>query len=93
MTLAAVFLWLLAVYLISGLAIALPFVFHGVNKIDPHAVRGSWGFRLMIIPGTMALWPLLLRRWYGHFHAPPTERNAHRRAAQIQPAEPESRAQ
>ena len=68
-------------YLLCGLAFGIPFVLVGVAKIDPHAAHGSWGFRLLIIPGTMFLWPLLARRWLGG-HQPPEERNAHRCAAQ-----------
>jgi hypothetical protein len=78
---AVVFLIALGIYLLCGLAFALPFVFFGVKKIDPHATHGSWGFRLLIIPGTMALWPLLLRRWMSGVHEPPEECNAHRNAA------------
>jgi hypothetical protein len=60
---AAAFLILLGVYLACGLAVAIPFAFVGVGRIDPHAARGSRGFRLLIIPGSMAFWPLLLKRW------------------------------
>ena len=78
---AAVFLILLGVYLAGGLMFAIPFALFGVRKIDPHAARGSWGFRLLIIPGTMAFWPLLLRRWMRGVHEPPEQCDAHRRAA------------
>jgi len=71
---------LLAVYLACGLVFAIPFVLMGAKRIDPHAVHGSWGFRLLIIPGAMALWPLLLRRWASGRTSPPEECNAHRRA-------------
>ena len=81
----AVLLTLLGVYLVCGLVFALPFALFGVGKIDPHAAHGSWGFRLLIIPGTMALWPLLLKRWVGGTKEPPEECNAHRRAARINP--------
>lgn len=77
---AAIFLILLGIYLACGFVFAVPFVLFGVKKIDPHAAHGSWGFRLLIIPGTMALWPLLLRRWLKGIHEPPEECNAHRRA-------------
>ena len=40
---ATAFLLLLAGYLACGLLVAIPFVLLGVNKIDPHAARGSWG--------------------------------------------------
>jgi hypothetical protein len=80
---AAVFLIALGIYLACGLVFAVPFVLAGVKRIDPHAAHGSWGFRVLIFPGTIALWPLLLRRWMSGVHEPPEECNAHRRAAKI----------
>jgi len=77
----AVLLILLGIYLGCGLVFAIPFVLIGVKEIDPHAAHGSWGFRLVVIPGTMAFWPLLLRRWATGVKEPPEERNAHRWAA------------
>jgi hypothetical protein len=61
----------------------------GVKKIDPHAAHASWGFRLLIIPGTMAFWPLLLRRWVTGVKEPPEECNAHRRLAHEGGSRPE----
>ena len=78
---AAIFLIALGVYLACGFVFAIPFVLKGAKRIDPHAAQGSWGFRLLIFPGAMAFWPLLLRRWEGGVTKPPTENNAHRRAA------------
>ena len=78
---AAAFLILLGIYLLCGLFFAIPFAFFGVGKIDPHAAHGSWGFRLLIIPGATLLWPILLRRWTSGASIPPEECNAHRRAA------------
>lgn len=75
------FLILLGIYLVCGFVFAVPFVLVGVKKIDPHAAHGSWGFRLLIIPGAMAFWPLLLRRWLKGILQPPEEYNAHRLAA------------
>jgi hypothetical protein len=70
-----------AIYLLCGLVFAIPFVLLGVARIDPHAAHGSWGFRVLIIPGTMFLWPLLARRWLKGIHEPPEENNPHRSAA------------
>ncbi len=80
---AAVMLIALAVYLACGLAFAIPFALTGVKRIDPHAAHGSWGFRLLLIPGTMAFWPLLLKRWRSGGVSPPEEYNAHRRLAPL----------
>lgn len=82
---AAVFLIVIGIYLACGLVFAIPFALVGVKKIDPHAAHGSWGFRLLIIPGTMAFWPLLLKRWAGGAHEPPEEYSAHRKAAESKP--------
>lgn len=78
---ATIFLILLGSYLACGLAFAIPFALAGVKRIDPHARHGSGGFRLLIIPGTMALWPLLLKRRMSGTTEPPEEANAHRRLA------------
>lgn len=77
---AALFLALVSAYLACGLIFAVPFALVGVRRIDPHAAHSSWGFRLLIIPGTMAFWPVLLRRWASGAHEPPEENNAHRHA-------------
>jgi len=78
---AAIILILLGVYLACGLLLAVPFVLWGVPRVDPRAAKGSWGFRLLIIPGVSVFWPLLLNRWLRGIHEPPTERTAHRHPA------------
>ena len=82
---AAIFLIVLGAYLACGLAFAIPFALAGARRIDPHAAQGSWGFRLLIIPGTLAFWPLLLRRWAKGISEPPEESNAHRNASLVTP--------
>jgi hypothetical protein len=80
---AATFVILLGGYLACGLAFAIPFALVGVKQIDPHAAHSSWGFRMLIIPGIMVCWPLLLRRWATGVREPPEECNAHRRGSNI----------
>ena len=63
MIVITVFLIAVAVYLTVGLAFSIPFVIRGVTQIDEGAVGSKWGFRLIIIPGTMVFWPLLLKKW------------------------------
>jgi hypothetical protein len=76
-------IWLvtaLGIYAGLGLFFAIAFVVRGAATIDPQAVGGSWGFRLAILPGVVAMWPLLARRWASG-QPPAEERNAHRDAA------------
>ena len=54
---------LAAGYVLVGLLFALPFLLRGAGRIDPAAREGSRGFRLMILPGTVALWPILASKW------------------------------
>jgi hypothetical protein len=51
----------IGLYLAIGLCFALIFVGVLVGRIDPAARGAGWGFRLLILPGAAALWPLLLR--------------------------------
>jgi hypothetical protein len=85
--LAAVwFVRLVSLYAGLGLLFGLAFVSRGVERLDPAAHGATTGFRLIILPASIALWPLLLKRWLAGATAPPIETNAHRRAA---PREPE----
>jgi hypothetical protein len=71
----------LAAYALAGATFAVSFAAFGVTRLDPAARGATLGFRLLILPGASALWPLLLRRWLRGDPTPPRERNAHRRAA------------
>ncbi|MEO1237017.1 MAG: hypothetical protein AAFX76_09540 [Planctomycetota bacterium] len=42
-----------------GVVFALWFVTRGVAGLDPAARGGPWGFRVLIFPGSAALWPVL----------------------------------
>lgn len=76
------FLLLIAgLYLLAGLVFALLFAFRWVGLGDPAAGKGTWGFRLLIIPGAAALWPLLLRRMRSGRGHPPEPKDSHREAA------------
>ena len=50
-------------YLVIGLLFGLWFVFKGVQKVDTGMKDIKWILRLMILPGTMALWPIMLRKY------------------------------
>ncbi len=68
-----------ALYLAVGAVFALPFVVVGVGRVDPDARHGTFGFRVLILPGVVLLWPLLLTRWMQR-GGPPEERTPHKRA-------------
>ena len=82
---ATVLLSLFGLYLGCGIIFALPFVVLGVGRIDPHASHGSCGFRVLILPGTVLLWPLLAKRWTRGMHEPPVEKTAHKCATLSSP--------
>ena len=63
MNIVTIILLVVAVYLAAGLIFAIPFVIKGVTKIDEGAHGSTCGFRMIIIPGTIVFWPLLLKRW------------------------------
>ena len=52
-----------ALYAAAGSAFALLFLTLGLPRIDNGAKGAGLGFRLLILPGLIALWPLMLVRW------------------------------
>lgn len=58
-----VILIVVAIYLLLGVIFVVPFLLKGLTKVDESAHKGTIGFKLIIIPGVIIFWPLLLRRW------------------------------
>ena len=54
----------LGVYALLGTIFATAFVVRGIGFVDPVAKGSTIGFRLVVFPGVVALWPLLLRAWF-----------------------------
>jgi len=48
------------IYVAVGIVFSVPFLRLWAGKMDPLADAGSWGFRLAVLPATVALWPILL---------------------------------
>ena len=65
-------------YAALGVVFALVFVFRGVQKLDVVAHGAGIGFRLLILPGVAAVWPLFLNRWVSKMNEFPTEKKPHR---------------
>jgi len=53
----------IGIYLLCGIFFAIPFVIKGVTVIDDGTQGAKLGFRIIIIPGTIIFWPLLLKKW------------------------------
>jgi hypothetical protein len=60
---ALAFVWALQIYALIGLVFSVPFLWRGAARLDPAAATSPLGFRLIILPGVVALWPLLAWRW------------------------------
>ena len=63
MIVAEVTLLIALAYVLCGLAVGVPFVLSGVDRVDEAARGASLGFRLLILPGTIALWPVVATKW------------------------------
>ena len=77
-TLVKTFVYGLEIYAGLGLTFAVSFVWFGVQRVDSEAQGSGVGFRLLILPGVAALWPMFLYRWMRRLDGPPVERNPHR---------------
>jgi hypothetical protein len=49
-------------YASVGTVVAVAFLAFGLARLDPGA-RGAYGFRPLLLPGLVLLWPLVLWRW------------------------------
>jgi hypothetical protein len=50
-------------YVAAGALFAIAFAVRGAGRIDAAARGSTTGFRLIILPGAAALWPLLAVKW------------------------------
>jgi hypothetical protein len=80
--LAKAFVFAFESYAGLGLIFAVPFVCIGVHRLDSEAKGSGVGFRLLILPGVAAFWPMFLYRWTRGVFEPPLEKNPHRLVAQ-----------
>jgi len=71
----------LYVYLGIGALVAVWMHAGGLRRVDTTAAHGTVGFRVLITPALVLLWPLILKRALRGAGRPPVERNPHRDAA------------
>jgi len=62
-TIVTIILIIIAIFLLAGMLFVFFFLARGLQKIDEGAHGSSIGFRIIIIPGCIVFWPVLLRRW------------------------------
>ncbi len=77
-TFSKALVYTLAVYASLGLVFAVPFVWLGVQRLDSEAQGSGVGFRLLILPGVAAFWPMFVYRWRRGIVEAPLEKNPHR---------------
>jgi hypothetical protein len=53
----------IVLYAVAGVLVALAFVTAGLAAVLPAGTPVTLGARLLFVPGAVALWPLVLRRW------------------------------
>jgi hypothetical protein len=70
-------LLVLGAYALVGVLVAGIFVLRGVSTVDAAAARSGLGFRLVILPGCAALWPMVLGWWW--------RRSKHASSAAVRP--------
>ena len=52
-----------ALYAAVGLVTALAFVSVGISQVLPRPIAATLGARILLLPGSIALWPYILLRW------------------------------
>ena len=58
-----VILIIVLIYLVLGVLFVIPFLVKGITKVDEGAHGGTIGFKIIIIPGVIVFWPVLLNKW------------------------------
>lgn len=61
--LAPLLLWAAALYALAGVIVAVAFVTVGLAVVLPAGTEVTAAARLFFLPGAVALWPLVVRRW------------------------------
>ena len=75
----ASWIWsVVGIYLGIGVLFAVLFLSLRLKKSDPDAEGSSIGFRAIVLPGIILLWPALARRWIAVVSKPLEEQSPHR---------------
>jgi hypothetical protein len=59
----------LETYLVLGVVVAVWVEVFALQQLDPVAAHGTWGFRVLVFPGLVLLWPVMLcKGWKARRH-------------------------
>lgn len=61
-TIVTIFLLLLGVYVLIGIIFYFPFIKKGVHKIDDGVKDAPLFMKVLIFPGAVVLWPVLVKK-------------------------------
>lgn len=61
-TVINIFLITLSIYFGVGVIFGVYFLIKGAIKIDPLLGHSKWSVRLLLFPGTIAMWPILVSK-------------------------------
>jgi hypothetical protein len=56
--------WLLGLYLAAGMVTMVRFLLGGAERALPEPAAITWPARILMAPGAVLLWPVLVRRWF-----------------------------
>ncbi|MDN5215278.1 hypothetical protein QQ020_24580 [Fulvivirgaceae bacterium BMA12] len=54
---------IIGIYLLLGFVFYLVFIFKLATQLDENMRGSGVGFKLLILPGTLVLWPVLFSKW------------------------------
>jgi hypothetical protein len=55
-------IWIVVFYLVVGACFSIPFLTRWIVMVDESARETSCGFKILILPGCIVFWPVLLRK-------------------------------
>ena len=58
-----IILYIVLVYLLTGMLFAVVFLVKLIHTLDDAVSLSPWTFRLIIFPGCVVMWPVLLRKY------------------------------
>ena len=62
-TIVSIALLAAGVYVLIGIVFYFPFIRKGVHTFDDGVKSAPLFMKILIFPGTVALWPILLKKW------------------------------